>query len=800
MAGDAQKIEVLKKAVFRLQSTVKSLTEENEQLRRREQASVAASDEAAKSLREMKEEADFQKYNADTLKKKLAALEEKKQAAGPAWRLFQQGSGKEREEREVLEEDLTHRINENEQLHSKLFDLRNELKRVQEQKATMEGMYGQETTAVVSQLSTATEELRIAKSEETRLTQTLRERTEELSALQGQHQALIQRVRDFEVQRDTFTRIGRISTLSDVHRVPQWDDLTLTITDKATSEAAAGAYQQAHTTLASLTRDVEALFSNATERTHILLSRATASALPVKTAALHLLKDALRKANASHQATAGALVSLTQQLAQCTKQTAEVYAVVPGGESASGADAQSHRAKQAQFRGIDSDPAGRRSPTPPSAKKRDADQQKKNALPPVRPDPVNDSLAWAKVVADNMQPVLLAIFAHSPTVPEDQEELQADFVTSLCSDLRKPLEQLIAVVQMDPSSPDEPTTSFRTSTSSDNLTGSRVHASSTGHPNLTHVLRSLKRSLKDLTENVSSLFASEVKVSWELAGLDGANKRIVAGLNGVYNRLVTLAECRATLEKCNMPGTRRAALDTIIQTQQTLSILPPKSLLSDEDMKSLPPSYLDERPLYADLSLAKARLHERAAQRISKCISAAGARVASNRAAPAASSTQHATHTPSSRGAPTSSSDANSPRHNGGHPHVNAATPAGGVASAEQLEELAKYCALFEQNSTPEEEPTVTRQVASYKQAVRTADAKAVEYRIEWQRALFDLEARAQRVKKLEEDNRDLHRRLKNRDIEVKNMSHGYTDQMKVFQDRILDLENRLAAVSQQRR
>ena len=48
----------------------------------------------------------------------------------------------------------------------------------------------------------------------------------------------------------------------------------------------------------------------------------------------------------------------------------------------------------------------------------------------------------------------------------------------------------------------------------------------------------------------------------------------------------------------------------------------------------------------------------------------------------------------------------------------------------------------------------------------------------------------------LQDDNRDLQRRLRNRDIEVKNMSHGYTDQMRVFQDRIVDLENRLATAS----
>eukprot|EP01060_Flectonema_neradi_P015160 TRINITY_DN21840_c0_g2_i2.p1 TRINITY_DN21840_c0_g2~~TRINITY_DN21840_c0_g2_i2.p1 ORF type:complete len:732 (+),score=153.87 TRINITY_DN21840_c0_g2_i2:246-2198(+) len=593
------------------------------------------------------------------------------------------------DEREVLFEELEHKIREAETLHAKVFDLQQENMEMKKKNEQLQLEHGNETTTAVSRISYLEEELRIAKGEESRLAGLVADRTEELAGMQSQLQASTQHLQDIESRFKNSSAIISKNIFIDTSRRPDLEELSVLHTDLAWSKTTSTHVTQLTEIIAHIVRGIEALFSNATERIHILLSKASAIAGPVKTAALRLLKDALRKANTGCSSVSKTLL-----------ESCDAAAAVENASYSS--------ISKICLSGSDDDVT----------------------LPAV-PAEVKPA-EWVQFLIKNIKFLLNALFEHSPAVGDDEAEReeQLEEVSRLTELIQKPLTSFVS--QQEPT----PTPSQ---------------------------LRQIKAAVKEFTEAVTVLFAREVKVAWELAGFDGVNKRILAGLNALHGHLSSAVDLRHQI--LSHRDTRGVSVSRVAPFA---TLLPPQQHVTDDDLRNLPPSYWSSAgdSHYKSANLARTRLHKKAAM-FMRTVS-------------------EATYTCNTKVVQSSEDQRPS-------------TPAIESSENPKIEETdntgeTQSCGLLEAIPTPTTESE--REIDYFRQSLQTADSKAVRYRIEWERCFLDLEARAALVQNLQDDNRDLQRRLRNRDIEVKNMSHGYTDQMRVFQDRIVDLENRLATAS----
>ena len=388
MSSDEKKIDVLKKAVVKLQTKCTSLEEDNAVLQQRAAAADRAHEATREELREARDETEVLKYNHTSLEKRIVSLQEDvqkaKQDTSKGWApltgfkdMVSGRAAKEDQDREVLEEELQRKIAEAGGLHTKIFEMQRELDEAKHQRELLEGKYGTETMGAVSRISELEEELRVASNEERRLTESLSERTESLSELQSHHKALLVNVREVQT-RLVHAESVSFAVLADTTRLPQIAQLNLSPEDTQRSAAASSNISSLAATIGSLVRDVEALFANSTERIHILLSKATATEGPVRIAALRLLKDSLRKANAGHAGIAQRLVSQIDFVSGAKAKETELLEQVGSGEvpeTVPGAGGGSQ--------GVEEEGAG-----------------------------------WALFICENLKHVLVALFSHSPGLTE----------------------------------------------------------------------------------------------------------------------------------------------------------------------------------------------------------------------------------------------------------------------------------------------------------------------------------------------------------------------------------------------
>ena len=749
--SDAQKIEVLKKAVLKLQQTSSAVEDENARLQQTV-AELERQNEAHKaSQRQAADEAELLRFNATTQNKKVTALETELKEAKKAQSglgmitglkgIIGASGGKDDAEREVLVEELQHKIAESEQLHSRIYDMQARVKELERERANFEQGYGEETIRAVSRISELEEQLRLSGDEAATLRAAGAESAEEMAQLRTQHRGALERMRELQERLAAAASLSARTALADPARLPALGRLTLSPRDEAAAAAAASLAAELGDTVGHVVRDVEALFANATERVHILLSsEAATGGSPVRVAALRLLKDSLRKATAAHGERAAALLEASAAAAASRRgaHTALLAAASGGGDAATTAAAA----------------AAARSP-----------------------DAADAAARWAGCVGEGVRHVLVALFVHSPSGGGGGEDAaQADEeVSRLHAALSQPLK--------------------------------------TGGLQAAAALRQLRGAVKDLAEVVTALFAREVKAAWELTGFDGVNKRIMTVLKALHSHVVAAVELRGSVAKeadLRAEGARGGCV-------QQVGVLPPEAFVSEEERAVLPQTYFEDASPYEDVDLARVRMHGRVAafmRRVSDIPLDFGPLVAAGAAGAGAGDAEGVA------GSDDGGEDVSAPAQQCSLLEVAPTPPSPGLAPG-LATAVPPSGALLGQQHMPHHEtpPQHARELEAYRHALSTADAKAVEYRIEWQRSLFDLETRAEALQvctavqlpfssptppihivahpqELEDESRDLKRRLRNRDLEVKNMSHGYTDQMKVFQDRILDLENRLAAAS----
>ena len=657
--SDAHKLEVLKKAVLKLRKDGNELESEMEVLKKEKESIQKDAnsykkrmleaedryDTATKAKQEMVEEFENLKHSYAASTKRITALQDElktKQTTtwGGLTGLKDMIGGKNNnkdDEREVLFEELEHKIREAESLHAKVFDLQQENNDMKKKSDQLQEVHGNETTTAVSRISYLEEELRITKGEESRLAELVTDRTEELAAMQNQFQASTQHLRDLESRFSASSSIISKNIFIDTYRRPELSQLSLLHSDLAWARIASSQTTQLAETITHVVRGVEALFSNATERIHILLSKASATAGPVKTAALRLLKDALRKANTS-------CASVSKTLAESCDEVAI--------------------AENTAFKMIN--------------KICSSSVDDEISLPTAPADVM--PAAWVDFLVKNIKFLLNALFEHSPAIRDDdiEREEQLDEISRLTDLFQKPL-SLYSCQQETVPAPSQ--------------------------------LRQIKTAVKEFTEAVTVLFAREVKVAWELAGFDGVNKRILAGLNALHGHLTAAVDLRHQI--ISHKETRGVSAAGVAPFA---TLLPPQQHVSQEDLQNLPKLYWspdNSESHYKSVGLARTRLHSRAATFMREV--------------------SQANYNRNVKVVPTS--DEQKPT-----------TPSMEAAENPKLEEsdnvgVVSPCGLLDALPTPTTESE--REVSYYQKSLQVADSKAVRYRIEWERCFLDLEARA---------------------------------------------------------